>query len=301
MAKRRPQTANRRDIYADVTERIIAAIEADPAYPQMPWRRTGGDLFLPKNALSKKHYNGINIVMLWSIAEMNGYDIPIWATYRQWAELGAQVRKGEKSAPVIFYKEYETDPDPDNTDDDGKRRVARASHVFNCAQVDGWTLPEPPTLLGPIERIAAVDQFVTATHAKIGHGGASAYYQPSTDIIRMPDEGLFNGTDTMTRTEGYYATLLHELTHWTGAEHRLARDFSRRFGDHAYAAEELVAELASAFLSAELNVTQDTRPDHAQYLAQWLKIMKSDAKAIFTAAAKASEAATYLKGLQGSA
>ena len=301
MAKNRTQIASRRDIYADVTNKIIAAIEADPANPQMPWRRTGGDLFLPKNALSKNHYNGINIVMLWSVAEISGYDIPIWATYRQWAELGAQVRKGEKSAPVIFYKEYETDPDPDNTDDDGKRRVARASHVFNCAQVDGWTLPEPPALLGPIERIAVVDQFIAATRAKIEHGGESAYYQPSTDMIRMPDEGLFNGTDTMTREEGYYATLLHELTHWTGAEHRLARDFSGRFGDEAYAAEELVAELASAFLSAELGVTMDTRPDHAHYLAHWLKIMKADSKAIFTAAAKASEAATYLKGLQGSA
>lgn len=290
--------AQRRDIHAEITNKLIAAIEADPGKPSMPWRRASGPLFMPVNALTKNPYNGINIVSLWVAAECLGYTAPVWATYRQWSELGAQVRKGEKSSLVIFYKEYESEPDPDNADNDGKRRVARASYVFNASQVDGYTLPDAPKPLGPIERLQAVDGFIAATGARIEHGGDRAYYRPSTDHIQMPDEGLFRGTDTMTRSEGYYAVVAHELTHWSGAKHRLARDMGKRFGDAAYAAEELVAEVASAFLCAELGITQDCRADHAQYLAHWLKLLEDDSRAIFTAAAKASEAVAYLKGLQ---
>lgn len=292
------QRAPRRDIHAEITDQLIAAIEADPGKPSMPWRRASGPLFMPVNALTRNAYNGINVVSLWVAAECLGYSAPVWATYRQWSELGAQVRKGEKSSLVVFYKEYESEPDPDKADDDGKRRVARASHVFNASQVDGYAPPDAPQPLGPIERLEAVDRFIAVTGASIQHGGDRAFYRPSTDHIQMPDEGLFCGTDTMTRSEGYYATVTHELTHWSGAKHRLARDMGKRFGDSAYAAEELVAEIASAFLCAELGITQDTRADHAQYVAQWLQLMKEDSRAVFAAAAKASEAVAYLKRLQ---
>lgn len=298
MPARKPDTAPRRDIHAEITNKLIAAIEADPGKPSMPWRRAGKPLFMPSNALTRAAYNGINIVSLWVSAEVAGYTAPIWATYRQWSELGCQVRKGEKSSLVVFYKEYEAEPDPHNADDDGKRRVARASYVFNASQVDGYALPDAPKLLGPIERLDAIDRFISATGARIEHGGDRAFFRPSSDHIQMPDEGLFCGTDTMTRSEGYYATLAHELTHWSGAPTRLGRDMGKRFADSAYAAEELIAEIASAFLCAELGITQDTRSDHAQYLAQWLTLMKSDSRAIFSAAAKASEAVTYLKRLQ---
>lgn len=290
--------APKRDIHAEITSRLIAAIEADPGRPSMPWRRTGKPLFMPENALTGNAYNGINVVSLWVAAECLGYSAPVWATYRQWSELGCQVRKGEKSSLVVFYKEYETDPNPENADDNGKRRVARASYVFNASQVDGYTVPDAPQPLGPIERLEAVDRFVSATGAKIEHGGERAFYRPSTDHIQMPEEGLFCGTDTMTRSEAYYAVLAHELTHWTAAPTRLGRELGKRFGDQAYAAEELVAEIASALLCAELGITQDTRADHAQYLANWLKLLKVDTRAIFTAAAKASEAVAYLKKLQ---
>ncbi|MGD9785935.1 MAG: ArdC family protein [Hyphomicrobiaceae bacterium] len=295
------QYAPRRDIHAEITGKLIAAIESDPGKPSMPWRRSGKPLFMPENALTRNAYNGINVVSLWVSAECAGYSAPIWATYRQWSELGCQVRKGEKSSLVVFYKEYESEHDPANADDDGKRRVARASYVFNAAQVDGYALPDAPLPLGPIERLEAIDRFVAATGARIEHGGERAFYRPSTDHIQMPDEGLFGGTATMTRSESYYATLAHELTHWSGASTRLGRDMGKRFGDAAYTAEELVAEIASAFLCAELGITQDTRPDHAQYLAQWLDLMKSDSRAVFAAAAKASEAVTYLKRLQSPA
>lgn len=290
--------APRRDIHAEITNALIDAVLADPGNPTMPWRRTAGPLYMPSNALTKNAYRGINVVSLWVSAEISGYATPIWATYRQWSELGAQVRKGERSTLVVFYKEYESEPDPTNADDDGKRRVARASYVFNADQVDGFTLPVAPKLLGPIERLEAVDRFVTATGARVEHGGDRAFYRQSTDTIHMPDEGLFYGTATMDRNEAYYAVLAHELTHWSGAPTRLGRDMGKRFGESGYAAEELVAEIASAFLCSELGITQDTRIDHAQYLANWLQLMQDDSRAIFAAAAKASEAVAYLKGLQ---
>jgi antirestriction protein ArdC len=264
----------------------------------LPWRRSGGPLWIPFNALTQKAYNGVNVIALWVEAEARQFSHPIWATYKQWAELGAQVRKGEKAALVVFYKQYETEPDPDREDDDGKRRVAKASWVFNCAQVDGYTPPGEPERLGPIERIETVDRFLANTGARVEHGGESAFYRRSTDTIHMPDEGLFIDTATMTRSEGYYAVLAHEQIHWAGAEHRLNREFGKRFGDNQYAAEELVAEIGSAFLAAELQFTQDTRPDHAHYLAHWMRLLKDDPKAIFTAAAKASQAVNYLKSLQ---
>lgn len=289
----------RRDIHAEITNQLITAIEADPGKPSLPWRRSSAPLFMPENALTKKLYNGINIVSLWVSAEVQGFTAPTWATYRQWSELGCQVRKGEKSSLVIFYKEYETDPDPQDEADDGRRRVARASYVFNAGQVDGYELPAEPEPLGPIDRIAAADRFVSATKAKIEHGGDRAFYRPSIDHIQMPSEDLFCGTENLSRSEGYYAVLVHELTHWSGAEHRLDRQFGKRFGDAAYAAEELVAEIGAAFLCAELGITENTpRADHAQYLAQWLRLLKDDNRAIFTAAAKASEAVAYLKQLQ---
>lgn len=289
----------RRDIHAEITTKLIAAIEADPGRPTMPWRRSNKPLFMPENALTKKLYNGINIVSLWISAEVAGYDAPVWATYRQWSEIGAQVRKGEKSSLVVFYKEYETEPDADRTDDDGKRRVARASYVFNAAQVDGYTLPDAPQPLGAIDRIEAADRFFSATGALIQHGGDRAFYRPSTDTIHMPDESLFCGTDTMTRSESYFAVLGHETIHWSGSDKRLAREFGKRFGDAAYAAEELVAEIGSAFLCAELGITEgEPRADHAQYLSQWLTLLKSDSRAVFTAAARASEAVAYLRKLQ---
>jgi len=298
MSARHQIKTERRDIHAEITAKLIESIEANPGRPSLPWRRSAAPLFMPENALTKKPYNGINIVSLWVAAEARCYAAPIWATYKQWSEIDCQVRKGEKSSLVVFYKEYETDPNPDDDSDDGKRRVARASYVFNASQVDGYTLPDQPPPLGPIARIEAADRFIRGTGARVEHGGDRAFYRPSTDTIHMPDEDRFCGTDTLTRSESYYAVLGHECLHWSGCEKRLNREFGKRFGDAAYAAEELVAEIGSAFLCAELGITQETRADHAQYLAHWLQLLKNDTRAIFTAAAKASEAVGYLKALQ---
>ena len=142
----------KRDVYAEITDKLIAAIEKDPGTPQMPWRRSKGPLWMPSNALTQKPYNGINVVSLWVAAEAQTFATPVWATYKQWEQLGAQVRRGEKSSLVIFYKEYSAAPDPANEDDDGKRRVARASQVFNADQVDGYSAADAPERLGPIAR-----------------------------------------------------------------------------------------------------------------------------------------------------
>lgn len=284
-----------RDLHADITNQLISAIEADPGKPSLPWRRNGSSLRIPTNAVTGNAYSGINILNLWVAAEVQHYATPLWAAYRQWAERGIQVRKGEKASLIVFYKEFQVEDDLEEGDD-GKRRMARASHVFNAEQFDGFELPGAVTDLGPIARLESADRLVSASRASIKHGGDRAYYRQDTDHIQMPDEGLFAGTATMNRDEGYYATLVHELIHWSGAKPRLNRQTGKRFGDQAYAAEELVAEIGAAFLCAELGITQDVRPDHAQYLANWLILLKGDSRAIFSAAALASEAVRYLRG-----
>lgn len=288
------------DLHAEVTSAIIAAIEEGRATNTLPWQRTGLPVMLPANALTKADYRGINIVALWSQAMLHGYPIALWATYRQWAELGAQVRKGEKSSLVIFYKEFSVEPDPDQASDDGSRRMARASRVFNITQVDGYTCPELPAL-PPVTRLPNAEALIASTTADIRHGGDMAYYRPRHangmgDFIQMPDDRLFAASGERQRCEDYYSVLLHELTHWSGAETRCNRVFGKRFGDDAYAMEELVAELGAAFLCSELSITSTPRTDHAGYIAHWLEVMKRDKRAIFTAAAKASEAVAYLKG-----
>jgi antirestriction protein ArdC len=283
------------DIHATITAAIVAAVEANPDKFVMPWHRNAGKpLHMPANACTGKSYNGINVVSLWVAAETRGFQSAVWGTYRQWAELGAQVRK---SSPVVFYKEFEVEADPDDADDTGKRRVARASHVFNASQVDGYVLPEQAEGLGPVVQSEVFASFVSRTRAEIRHGGDQAYYCPSTDHIQMPDEGRFFGTETSDRRQAYMSTQAHELGHWSGAKHRLNREFGKRFGDAAYAAEELVGELVAAFICAELGIANEPRADHAQYIAHWLRLLKNDSKAIFTAAAKASQAVTYLRGL----
>jgi len=168
--------------------------------------------------------------------------------------------------------------------------------VFNAAQVDGWQPPEPPVEVSPAEANASVTAFVKATEATIVHGASGAWYDVARDLIAMPALEAFIGSPTSTPSEAYQATLLHELVHWTGAAHRLDRglaDLSRS----VLAREELVAEIGAAFLCADLGVTNEPRPDHAAYVANWLQILRDDARALFTASRRASQAANYLHDL----
>jgi antirestriction protein ArdC len=290
------------NIYQTITGKLLAAIEANTGDPIMPWQRGGTQPVLPSNAITGQTYRGVNILSLWISALERGYDSGEWATLRQWNEKGARVRKGEKASPIVFYREITVAADAADVSaevhgDTERVRFARGYWVFAAEQVDGYQHSKalPPN---PIDRIADAERFFAATGASIVVGGGQACYRRSTDTIHMPDEARFLDTDGRTRTEAWYAVLGHEATHWSGAPHRLNREFGKRFGDNAYCFEEACAEIGAAFLCARLGMAIEPHPDHARYIQHWLKVMQADPRAIFAAAAKAQEAVAYLDGLQ---
>ena len=294
---RQAEASERADIYQRITDRIAAAIEAGAGEWQMPWHpgADGATPVLPVNAITGKPYRGVNTLVLWATAQAESYPSAVWATYRQWAELGAQVRKGERSSPVVFWKindKDEQDGAEDEAEDDRRSRVfARGYSVFNAAQVDGYEAPALP-VLPDAKRVKHAETFFAATGIEVRHGGARAYYRPSEDRVQMPAFPAFRDA------VAYYATLAHEMTHATGHASRCARDLKGRFGEEVYAAEELIAELGAAFLCADLALAPEPRPDHAAYVASWLKVVRGDKRAIFTAAAKAQQAADWMHAWQ---
>lgn len=290
--------STRQDVYSRVTARIIAELEKGVRPWIKPWsvEHAAGRITRPlrHNGIP---YRGVNVLLLWGEALEKGYAAPLWMTYKQSQELGAQVRKGQHGALVVFADRFtKTETNDKGEAIEHEIPFMKGYTVFNVEQIDGlpahfYAKPSNPLPLS--ERIAHADAFVTATGAEIHHGGNMAYYAPARDIIQLPPFQAFKDK------ESYYSTALHELTHWTRHEKRLARDFGRqRFGDEGYAREELVAELGSAFLCADLGITPDIRDDHAAYLGHWLNILKDDKRAIFSAAAHAQRAADFLQQIQ---
>jgi antirestriction protein ArdC len=257
----------------------------------MPWHTSGRFAFSPINVTSKKPYRGINTVCLWAAAESKGYESAEWGTYKQWQGRGAQVRRGEKSTTVVFWKFANANDESQDGDDDqatsSRLLFTRGYSVFNAAQVDGYN-PASTTDVSIIERIAAADAFFAAIGAEVRHSGNRAFYAPDCDYIQMPPFQAFE------ENIAYYSTLAHEHTHWSAKQGRCDRQLGKRFGDNAYAAEELVAELGAAFVCAHLGLSTEPREDHAQYIQSWLKVLRADKRAIFTAASKAQQAADYL-------
>lgn len=276
-------------IYETITNQIVAAIEAGAEAYRMPWHRSRFDIASPSNTQTGRCYRGVNTLALWMTAEARGYTSGQWATYKQWQDQGAQVRKGEKATAVVLWKPLTGDDQADLVARAEQRPafLARGFSVFNADQVDGWTAPAVP-VLSEAERIEQAERFFAAVPTQVEHGGNSACYIPALDRVQMPPFGQFE------RATGYYATLAHELTHWTGAKPRLDRDLSGRFGCEAYAMEELIAELGAAFVTGQLGLPTEPRTDHAPYIASWLKVLKGDSRAIFTAASRAQAAADYL-------
>ena len=279
----------KQDVYSRVTSQIIKAIEAGVSNWRMPWHTSGKFAFSPINVTSKKPYRGINTVCLWAAAQAKGYERGEWGTYQQWQERGAQVRKGEKATLVVFWKfannTAETD---DDTPKSGSRLLfTRGYSVFNAAQVEGYK----PKLDAdtPIEqRIESAEQFFSRINTRVVHMGNRAFYSPDSDIITLPPfAAFFTPMD-------YYSTRAHETGHWTAKADRCNRELGKRFGDNAYSIEELIAELTAAFVCADLGLSSEPRPDHAQYIASWLRVLKADKRAIFTASSKAQQAADYL-------
>jgi len=288
----------RADLYTRITNRIIAELESGTRPWLKPWNaeHAAGRITRPlrHNGIA---YRGINVITLWLAATARGYACPIWLTYKQAQELGAQVRKGERGELVV-YADRITKTEASETGEETERSIAflKGYTVFNAEQIDNlpphFTAPAAPTL-DPMARIAHAESFFAHTKADIRHGGDRAYFDISADRVQMPP------FETFRDAEAYYATLAHECTHWTKHETRLDRNFGRkRWGDEGYAAEELVAELGSAFLCADLGLTPEPRADHASYIANWLRVLRNDARAIFTAAGHAERAAAFLHGLQ---
>jgi antirestriction protein ArdC len=253
-----------------------------------PWSATPG-ANTPCNAVTNRPYSGCNVVLLW-MAQAAGYPAPRYLTFKQALELGGNVRKGERGTRVYFVKQLQV-----RDENDATRIVPmlREYCVFNVDQVDG--LPDRVMSVGEVrsrnqdERDPTIDAFLASGGADIREGAGEAYYRPGSDFISMPPFGAFKSA------AHFYGVAFHELGHWTGHKSRLDRDLRSRFGERAYAAEELVAELCAAFLCAEFSIDGDLR--HAGYIASWIGLLKADARAFFTACSKAQAAADYLRGL----
>jgi antirestriction protein ArdC len=272
-------------IYEKVTNQIIAQLEAGTIPWTQPWKNQRTGRVMPQNAATGRPYSGINIPILWGAASAYGYPTHQWMSFKQALDLKACVRKGEKGTQVVFTKIIPRDED----DERGTISMLKTFYVFNVQQIEGLhieTLIESPIVVqSDIHGLA--DAFVAATKADIRIGGSKACFVPSLDFIAMPPRGAFD------KLSSFYSVELHELGHWAGGEKRLNRDLNNRFGTRAYAAEELIAELTSAFLCAHLGIEGELR--HASYLASWLELLRHDNRAIFTAASQASKAADHLR------
>ena len=290
--------ANRLDVYTRITDTIISHLEAGVRPWQRPWNaaNTEGRITRPLRACGTP-YRGINVLSLWLASTEKGYDSPFWFTFNQAKDLGGFVKKGEHGSLVVYANSIKkTEKDDQGQEVEHDIFFMRGYTVFNAQQVEGLPerfTPTAPQIIQPEERIHAAEAFFRATRAEIKHGGNRAYYATLADYVQMPPFVSFKDR------ESYYSTLAHELAHWTRHPKRLARDFDQKtWGDEGYAREELVAEIAAAFLCADLGLTLEPREDHAAYLASWLTVLKNDKRAIFQAAAHAQKAADYLNELQ---
>ena len=280
------------DIYQTITDKIIAELEAGTVPWVRPW--SGEADPVPRNALSQRPYRGINTVLLGMEAHCRGYASNQWLTFRQAHTLGAHVRKGERAATIIYYEARMLDKEDTETVADGhepeKRFIPliKVFSVFNLDQVEGLpeTYRETPMVDPDWDACASAEQIMAGSGAEIRHQGFKAFYSPPNDLIYLP------GRPTFADGAAYYSTALHELCHWTGATARLGRKLGHRFGESAYAMEELIAELGAAFLSAHCRL--DGRLQHANYIASWLDVLQRDKRAVFVAAAQAQKAADYL-------
>jgi len=274
-------------VYQEVTDSIIAQLEQGATPWIKPWKT---DSTADKNMLSQKAYQGVNRLILGLSSMVNGYEAPVWASFKQWQSIGATVRKGEKGTKIVFYSPVTKQNK--QTGDVEAYNLLKAYYVFNASQVDGVTIQAPTVPAKPFNAIEAAEARIKATGAVITHGGDSAFYAPSVDKINVPHKASFISEAS------YYATVFHELTHWTGAETRCNRNLKGKFGNPLYAFEELVAEMGAAFLCQDYRIQGELR--HAGYIESWLKVLKEDSRAIFKAAALAQKAADHINALDAS-
>ena len=284
-----PQAGQTPDIHQAITDQILAAMEQARSTGRRLWDSQPS---LPINLTTSKPYSGVNVLILWAAGLSHGYTSPHWLTYKQAADMGGQVKKGERGTRCVFYKPWENTETNSETGETETTRgaILKTFTAFNLDQCDGIQAPakeERPAFIA----IEDAERILQASPAPIKIGGPQACYVPSRDEIHLPAREAF------INPEAFYSVALHEMTHSSGHKSRLDRDFSGRFGTESYAFEELIAELGSAFLNADLGILNTTLPDHADYLSNWIKILRNDKKAILTAAAQASKAHGFIKGL----
>jgi len=293
-------TSARTDVYSRVTNEIVARLEAGTRPWIQPWQaaHAAGHVSRPLR-FNAVPYRGINVILLWLAAMRNQFTCPLWMTYRQAAGLGGQVRRGEKGSLVIYASTFtRRETTHDGEEQEYEVPFLNSYSVFNAEQIDAlppryYAQAEPSR--PAVQRIERAERFFAHSGANVRHGGGMAFYNSAADFVQMPAFESFRDA------EGYYATLAHELAHWTRHPSRLGREFRRqRWGDEGYSMEELVAEMGAAFLCADLGLTPDVREDHAAYIASWLKVLRNDKHAVFAAAAHAERAAGYLHRLQPS-
>ena len=291
-------TTERQDVYTRITDKIIADLEQGVRTWMKPWNagNTAGRISRPLRH-NGVPYSGINILMLWAEATAQGFGAPIWMTFKQATELNAHVRKGEKGSLVVYANSITRTEQEDNGEETEREiHYMKGYTVFNVEQIAGlpehfYQKPEPRT--EGVARIEHAEAFFAHTKAEVRIRGDRAYYAIEPDYIAMPPIESFNAV------ESYYSTLGHETIHWTRHSTRLDRNLGRKvWGDEGYAREELVAELGSAFLCADLELTPVIREDHASYIASWLEVLKNDKRAIVQAASYAQKAVDFLHGLR---
>ena len=299
MTKR--ENRSRADIYARITDRIVADLERGVRPWVRPWSAGNmtGRITRPLR-YNGEPYTGINVVLLWLEAVARGFRSTTWMTFKQAVALGAHVRKGESGSLVVYASRF-TKNETDSHGNEVEKDIPflKAYTVFCVDQIDGlpahYYAQSSEPQRDQILRIATADVFFSNTGAMIRYGGDKAYYAPGVDIVQMPPfESFRDGAS-------YYATLGHECVHWTAPVHRANRDLSRYAKDRSERArEELVADLGASFLCADLGIVpeMEPRPDHASYLASWLAVLSNDRRFIFSAAAQAQRAVAYLHDLQ---
>lgn len=289
---KKPNSGNA--LIASVTNSLIEQIEAGAGKWDMPWQMMGST-DMPKS-IDGRYYRGLNVLILHFTALDKGYQSGVWGTYKAWEKHGGQVRKGEKSTEVILWKPYvKKEVKEDGTERNTGGLMVKTFRVFNAEQQDGWVIPPVEPRNSP-ERISHCEEFFSAIGADVRYGGNHASYNKLGDWINCPNIEQFDSVPH------FYSTLAHEHVHWTGHHTRLCREFGQRFGDDAYGAEELVAELGAAILSAKLGIDVATRQDHAAYLSSWLRVLKQDARSLVTVMSKAQAAIDCLEeaaGLKG--
>lgn len=294
--------SSQNELRTAITAQIVDALSEGGLPPwRQPWRQTDRNCGTPANVVSKRSYTGVNPLLLAIASQKHNFQSRWWGTYKQWAEIGGQVKARPSNVPpgrwgtqIVFCRPVtKTEKTPDGDEEDKTFFFLRTYTVFNLDQVEGKSLDRlragnaPLTAADTHARHEEAERVIAATFADIRHGGDRAFYRFKEDFIQMPHREQF------VSPEAYYETLAHELCHWTEAPSRL--NWSRNEKENSYALGELVAELGACFLMAEIGLPlADTWTNSASYLGHWLKAMNADPRFIFKATAQASRAADHV-------